>query len=629
MIWLASNLLFSARGIKMRPSYYKQVHCLMAAVVILTFLFKTVRCRLPLPDGCPEACSCNEILLHVNCSSTDMTSMPRVANNTRWLDLDGNQLKVVEKWFFAHMTNLRMLLLANNLIDEIQETGFKYQRKLVHLDLSGNQLGEVPVALNNLRNLKELSLSGNQIGMLSKEPWSNLTKLNVLLLDYNSIPNLPWVMTSKLQRLRTLSISYNEITSISPGQFLNATNLEYLDLSHNNLKTKTDSSGDANLDYFSIPLATVATDAEYRDDEIAEGLSVKSLKGLFNLKELNMAGNNIQRLENGIFSDLYSLEILNLDRNGLEYIQDMVFREQYQLQILTLSENALVELSHVTFEDLRLLEVLKLDNNNLVDISPLTNVHMFHLHMLSLDNNRIKTIDARGFTGFKVIEEIFLQNNRLKYVPEVRNLSRLQHLDLSGNRIKEIMPVNAFDGTSLVTLNLEYNRLESIDFNTFASLKSLSTIRVDGNNFICDCRLSWVIDYYSQYTWLRYDYTDMLVEKQIICQSPTLIYQNTLIDGKNYQRGLWCTEYANHHNVLMLVYIWGGILASFLVLFWTYTYCDFKRRFYVRIPRKRYLLIHNSDKNDTFPVTGNHCKVRFRSYDTESESYIYDEETTV
>ena len=602
----------------------------MATVVMLIFVFKTAWCRLPLPEDCPLLCSCNELTLTVNCSYLELEGIPSMRNNTRVLLFDGNLLRMVGTRLFSHMGNLRMLTLANNAIDEIQENSFKNTGKVVHLDISGNRFGEVPIALNDLRILKELNLRDNQIRTLSKEPWSNLSRLNVLLLDNNNTTNLPLAMTSKLKRLTNLSLSYNHITAIAPGQFLNNTNLLYLDLSYNRITTKAN----AYLDYIYQPpnVPTSPPEEEYSASEIAEGFSVRSLKGLFNLRELNLAGNEIQQLEDGVFSDLRSLEILNLDNNGLELIQDMVFKDKYNIRILTMSHNALDKIPEMFFEDLRLLEVLFLDHNRIVDISPLTNVHMFHLELLHLERNKIQSIDPRGFAGYHALEEIFLQNNKLKYIPEVRNLSRLHTLDLSSNRIIEISPVRAFEGTRMTNIYLQYNRLQKLPIDTFRYLGNLNILRVEGNRYVCDCTMTWIVDYFQYYSWLRQeDYSYMPIDSQVICQSPRLVFDKSLYDtiGMQLTSKLQCTQYADPHRVILLVSAWGGFVAFALIVFWLYTYFDFKTRFYVRKPRKRYLLLHNPDTKDNYPLTGNHSKVRFRSFDSESESYIYDEETTV
>ena len=607
----------------------------MATVVMLVFVFKTAWCRLPLPEDCPFSCSCNELTLTVNCSYLDMKDIPSMRNNTRVLLFDGNGLKMVGTKLFSHMGNLRMLTLANNAIDEIHENAFKNTGKVVHLDISGNRFGEVPIALNNLRILKELNLRDNQIRTLSKEPWSNLSRLNVLLVDNNNTTNLPIAMTSKLKRLTNLSLSYNHITTIAPGQFLNNSNLLYLDLSYNRITTKSNAYLEDIFQSSNVPTAPPE-----EEEETAEGFSVRSLKGLFNLRELNLAGNEIQLLENGIFSDLHSLEILNLDYNGLEYIQDMVFRDKdnskiltNKIRILTMSHNALDKIPHMFFEDLRDLEVLFLDHNRIVDIFPLTNVHMFNLQLLHLEYNKIQSIDQRGFAGYRKLEEIFLQGNKLKHIPEVRNLSRLHTLDLSYNRIVEISPIRAFEGTRLSYINLEFNRLQNLPIDTFRYLHNLNILRVEGNRYVCDCTMTWIVDYFNDYAWLRQEsYPSVLpIDSQVICQSPRLVSNLALYDtiGKQLISKLQCTKYADPHRVMLLISAWGGFVAFALIVFWLYTYFDFKTRFYVRKPRKRYLLLHNPDTRDNYPLTGNHSKVRFRSFDSESESYIYDEETTV
>ncbi|XP_072051034.1 uncharacterized protein [Amphiura filiformis] len=437
------------QSVKMMGPRYKQMCFLTAIACIIAFSCKPAEGRLPFPDICPESCTCDIILLQTNCSYANLPILPPLNNNTMVLLFDGNLLNVVESKQFRQLSDLRYLSMAHNQMDEIQEDFFKSQSFLIHLDLSRNKFGEVPIALKHLRILRELLLQGNQIRTLSKEPWNYLTRLTILKLDTNSIPNLPMVMTSNLGKLTNFSIANNEISSIPSGQFANTTNLIHLDLHNNSIFTKTDNDVLDSFAEVSVYLPTAATEEEYRMDDTAEGMVVGSFQGLINLIVLNLAENAITKLENGIFADLSNLEILNLDWNGMKVIEEDVFRIQHKLQILTISNNKLSHLPQRLFEDLRQLRVLKLDSNHISDITPLTNIHMFHLQSLYLNDNSIKTVDSRGFKEYTSIEEIYMMNNKLKHVPEVRGLANLNTLDLSDNNIKLIEPINAFEGTDL------------------------------------------------------------------------------------------------------------------------------------------------------------------------------------
>ena len=620
----------------MRANIYFPLAIIVIAVVAL---LKSTDSRLPLPyDNCPEWCMCDEIYLHVNCTSSNLTSLQPINNNTRSLILDRNQLSVITKNFFWGMTNLRYLSLVDNIIDEIKPTSFQNQRKLVTLDLSGNLFGEVPsAALQHLRVLKELDLHDNQIRTLSKEPWYNLSRLEILHLDSNSILNIPMVMTSQLKRVIEFTISNNNISAIPSYQFINCTNLLRLDLSYNQITFKSKSTV-TNMPYYtyndhSSEVPTVATEEEYLADDTAEGITVDSLKGLTKLKDLDLSVNQITHLEYGIFNDLTALEILAIDNNKLTFIEDDVFLNQYNLLVLSLSGNKLKCLSSIMFENLRSLEVLQLSNNRIVDILPLTSIHMFNLRELHLKDNSIKEVPAPGFAEHPNLERLYLQKNHLRYIPDVRNLSRLSVLNLNRNNIREISPVNAFEGTAITELHLSNNKLKSLDYGIIYSIKStLMRLTVKGNNYVCDCKLTWIVNNALEFDFLYDQMLGKYLDSLIICESPPMLAEMALYDGVGEDVGkLKCTEYADPHRILLLVTSWSGVVAFSLVLFWVYTYFDFKQRFYFKTSRKRYRLVHThaSDENDNVSLTGRNSKVRFRSFDSDTEGFVYDEETTV
>ena len=622
----------------------------LAIMQTVTLMLKPASASLPVLNTCKDICECDSIVLEVDCTGKGLDELPNLKNNTRALILDENNFAMIEKRDFVQIKNLRHLSLANNTIDEIERNSFVNQRKVLKLNLNGNRFGEVPIALEHMRQLKILSLSNNQIRTLSKEPWCNLTRLERLHLDYNGIPNLPLVMTSRLNKLIELSVSHNNITAIPVGQFFNMSNLEYLDLSYNQIATTSTQSSSYDFDdggaggYYNLAsdIPTAIPDLEYVVDDMAEGIVADSFKGLSKLRALYLKGNQIEQLMSGVFDEMVHLQTLLLDDNGLQHIHADVFRNNIHLRYLSLGKNELSQIPLTLFEDLRNLEVIILDHNYITDLAPLTNVHMFHLRKLSVNHNRIKSVAPPGFQYFYSLREMYFSHNKLTEIPFVKDIRNLTIVDLGYNRIKHIWPVNVFENTSIREIYIQNNRLLSLDFNTFAYLEHLEVLDVTGYKYICDCKLNWVLDYIYEYEWMFMPNGDSL-DKTMACQFPRLVKELTLY--QQYFLGitskLKCTEYVEPHRIVMLITTWGGVVAFFLLMFWTYVYFDFKRRFYVRKPRKRYLLMHNIDETTGLPYHHNHpytlreqAKVRFRSCESDTESLDmlnsnFDEETTV
>ena len=618
---------------------YYQIKGLEAVLVIIvqtvTLMLKVAWGRLPIAEVCKDFCECDNVVLRVDCTDVGLDHIPPIRNNTRMLIFDTNNLSLIEKTDFLKLKNLRYLSLYNNTIDEIEEDSFRNQKKILVLNLGLNQFGEVPTAIEHLKFLKVLQISNNQIRTLSKEPWCNLTRLERLHLDHNGVQNLPFLMTSKLTCLIELSVSHNNINAIPVGQFFNMSNLEYLDLSYNQITTNLQPSFyDSSTRYGSEIPPTTETDLEYAVDDFAEGIIHGSFRGLSRLRVLDLSGNNIQELVTGVLNNMGNLQTLRLDDNTMKQIDENAFRTLFSIRFLSLSVNKLSELPFTLFQDLRNLEVLILDRNHIISLAAVTNVHFFRLRKLSLNHNRIRRIDPPGFRLFYSVEEIHMNHNRITEMPVVQNLTNLTIFDLGNNRIKRISPINAFEGTSVREIYLGNNRLETLDMNTFAYLESLQLLDVSGTNYICDCRLNWLTDFYDAYDWMNTadGYT---LDQVTQCKSPLFMRYLTPYDRDYLDLPpMACTHYIGPHKVVVLVASWAGVVAFFLLAFWTYVYFDFKRRFKVRKPRRRYLLINVTNELTGLPYHTTEPKVRFRSCDSDTESLDmlncnFDEETTV
>ena len=93
------------------------------------------------------------------------------------------------------------------------------------LDLSWNQLTDLPESIGQLTQLQKLDLSYNQLTSLP-DSISKLTQLQTLDLSYNRLTDLPDSI-SKLTQLQTLNLSGNNITDYSILDLLPKTTIVY------------------------------------------------------------------------------------------------------------------------------------------------------------------------------------------------------------------------------------------------------------------------------------------------------------------------------------------------------------------------------------------------------------------
>ncbi|MEG3883412.1 COR domain-containing protein, partial [Microcoleus sp. herbarium19] len=122
------------------------------------------------------------------------------------------------------LSNLTGLNLSNNQIAEIPEVVGKLPN-LTQLNLGSNQIAEIPEVLGKLSNLTQLDLSRNQIAEIP-EFVGKLSNLTQLYLDFNQISEIP-EFVGKLSNLTQLGLSDNQIVKIPEvmGQLSNLTSL--------------------------------------------------------------------------------------------------------------------------------------------------------------------------------------------------------------------------------------------------------------------------------------------------------------------------------------------------------------------------------------------------------------------
>ena len=360
--------------------------------------------------------------------------------------------------------------------------GFTYLENLESLIINGN-LSEINnETFANLRNNPSLKLSLNncEFSRILPNAFATLGNVTSLEISFNNAlckENLWYNFTAGIcnSRLKNVTATHLCKFTIYPQWTCEAPELEVLDISHNTIY------------------------------DIISGLPVS-------LKELNLSANNI------VFSDFMSISSLVRLRN---------------LRILDLSDQTLGTRTIYTYFN-RTVQNINLKARNMTykdqvftpfSISPYTippflgwidiskSGIMCSLCSLDNTNNSIKTLISSRFRP--ELNKCKNINEMLNYLwPWLDNLIFIEHLDLSGNKIKTI-PAAAFTHTknlkhlclsdnTLVTLAFEIKYLGNVKeiyvsdnviryaTNNFMSeIQSNDlTIYLDHNDILCDCARS-------------------------------------------------------------------------------------------------------------------------------------------
>lgn len=276
--------------------------------------------------SCPEECRCDKSFVY--CNERSLTSVP-----------------------LGMQEGYKVLYLHNN---QINNAGFPVElHNLASVEtvyLYGNQLDEFPINLP--KNTRVLHLQENNIQTISKAALAQLTRLEELHLDDNSISTV----------------------GVEEGAFREAVSLKLLFLTKNHLS--------------SIPIGLPEDLTELRLDEnriavIAE----EAFQNVTRLQRLLLDGNLLtdEGIAPGTFQDLTNLRELALARNSLTFPPPLLPTQS--LVKLSLQENQIDQIPVAAFAGLNRLEKLDVSSNQLQTLTQGVFDSLSSLRHLMVRNN--------------------------------------------------------------------------------------------------------------------------------------------------------------------------------------------------------------------------------------------------
>ncbi|KAK3988159.1 hypothetical protein QBC44DRAFT_360189 [Cladorrhinum sp. PSN332] len=188
-----------------------------------------------------------------------------------------------------------------------------------------------------------------------------------------------------------------------------------------------------------------------------------------NMRELELRDKRLGSLHTlaDFCGQLESLDVSNNNIRNLSGIPSTVLH-------LRMTNNQLSSLT--AWSHLMNLQYVDISNNELTSLAAFRN--LVHLRTLRIDNNQLTSLDGikchRGLQSLRArgnaIEELDLHGS---------NMEQLTELDLKGNHIRRI--ANLEQLTSLSSLNLDDNELESFCVDSEEPMLSLRYLRLDSN----------------------------------------------------------------------------------------------------------------------------------------------------
>ncbi|XP_018322079.2 chaoptin [Agrilus planipennis] len=435
-------------------------------------------------------CSCSKAIPDlgiVRCQDVSLPRIPDTINSSKvfMLHMENNGLRHIEPYFFQN-TGLYRISIIHNPLSYLPDEAFAgLERSMWELDLSHNELVEVPTrALKYLQKLTHLDLTGNFIFEIRSDTWRGLEdSLEVLILADNSISRLPLDAFSGLPLLDTIDLTGNNLHEIDPSVFRDGMGrLAHLILKDNQLSA---------IPYEALsPLKMLRTlDLSYNRIKKMEPANYNEntkYSYKFSLDTFRLDFNQIEELETDSFQFFGVLNRTFLDGNPIKFVEQNAFRPA-KIKELYMRGCEINEISPLAFDGLEnSLHVLDLSGNNITALHH----EIFHrfdvLRTVSLkdnlitDFNPVETFNGFQYTLYKL--DISGTKNALISIQDLRRLRNLRVLSLSRLQQSHLSPENFLEfGTDLEELQINYGDLRSIKSHAFQSVHGLRRIDLSEN----------------------------------------------------------------------------------------------------------------------------------------------------
>ncbi|XP_036044147.1 podocan-like protein 1 [Onychomys torridus] len=349
----------------------------------------------------PDTFHGSEAITILSLSSNELSYLPpSLPASLERLHLQNNLISRVPRGALSRQTQLRELYLQHNRLADsgLDATTFSKLSSLEYLDLSHNQLATVPEGLPG--TLTILHLGRNCIRQVEAVRLHRAKGLRYLLLQHNELgaSALPAGTLRPLQALHTLHLYGNRLERVPPAL---PRHLKALVMPHNHV---------AVLGARDLVSARALAELNLAYNRLTSvRLHPGAFRRLRSLRNLDLAGNQLSRLPEGLPASLCSLR---LQRNQLRALEPEPLAGLNKLQELSLAHNRLRvgDIGPGTWHALRALQVLDLSHNELSFVPPDLPEALEELH---LQANRISHVGPEAFLSTPHLRALFLRANRL------------------------------------------------------------------------------------------------------------------------------------------------------------------------------------------------------------------------
>lgn len=333
-------------------------------------------------------------------------------------------------------------------------TTFQNLTKVEVLSLADNAIPEIPREMfEHTPNLGTLDIARGKIKEIRSDDFSQLSNLQTLVVASNEIEMLEKDCFPKT--LYSLHIGRNKISSLN-GTLRQLTDVKMLFINANNLTTLEDELPE------SAPNLMMLMASNNRLEKLP-----KTVKNFIALDTCYINDNELRSLD-GLFSHQKKLIRLYLEHNKIEYLAEEEFLKSEDIDELNLSSNLIPSLNKSLLYITNLRHA-NISGNLLREFSMQEIYKLMKLRHLDLSFNRIEKLTGRHeniaeIPSLTLLYQLLLGNNLLKSLDgAVAGLGNLRRLILSNNLLENIYAEDFERMEELEILDLSNNRLKSLD----------------------------------------------------------------------------------------------------------------------------------------------------------------------
>lgn len=240
-----------------------------------------------------------------------------------------------------------------------------------------------------------------------------------------------------------------------------------------------DSNNDGSIS--SDELAAITGNLDLSGERLTD---ISYLKGLSSkVTTLNLNGNQIETLPNGLLDNLTNLENLYVSANKIESIPKDFFKNNQKLKVFYISTNKLSALHTNDFKGLVDIQELSFGNNRIERVEPGAFDGFTHLTSLSFTQNKLTEFPLHLLRPLTSLRMIFLEGNGFTKIPEdLAFATKLEKLYIGKNKVTQLQKKTFKNLDKLRMVDVRSNRIGKVEHGVFSNNIALEEVNLFDND---------------------------------------------------------------------------------------------------------------------------------------------------